>query len=425
MILALPLMVRLVGLFALGTLLGGWINLATYRLAWQPRAFSPWGTPPLGAKRTAVDRIPLVGWWRLRRESKLHGPGFWLRPLVVELFVGLMLPALYWWEVEHLGLYTFVRLAAPPVGALVNTDFQTLLHAQFATHALLFCLMLVATLIDLDEQTIPDAITVPGALAGLTLAALYPWSLLPADVWNADGQRAVEPLTLISPEGWDAALAGWPVGWPLVAAIGAWTLWCGGLLERRLRLRHGLVRGLQFFFYRLSVDPRTWRTAIMWAIGSVAIVAVAALAPVANWAGLFSALAGLAVGGGVIWVVRIIGGAALGREAMGFGDVTLMAMIGTFVGWQGALVVFFLAPLMGVLLALIRRIASGDNEIPYGPFLCLAAAALIVDWAHMWDATRDIFLLGWILGAVLGAGLALMGVLLLAYRAIGQRFGRP
>ncbi len=49
--------------------------------------------------------------------------------------------------------------------------------------------------------------------------------------------------------------------------------------------------------------------------------------------------------GGVIWAVRVLGRWTLRMEAMGFGDVTLMAMIGTYMGWQASLVVFFLAPL--------------------------------------------------------------------------------
>ena len=48
-----------------------------------------------------------------------------------------------------------------------------------------------------------------------------------------------------------------------------------------------------------------------------------------------------------MWAVRLIGTAALRREAMGFGDVTLMMMIGTFLGWQACSDLFFLAPFAG------------------------------------------------------------------------------
>ncbi len=57
--------------------------------------------------------------------------------------------------------------------------------------------------------------------------------------------------------------------------------------------------------------------------------------------GFLVSLAGLIVGGGVVWVVRLIGHWTLGREAMGFGDVVLMAMIGSVIGWQPVLAVFF------------------------------------------------------------------------------------
>ena len=51
------------------------------------------------------------------------------------------------------------------------------------------------------------------------------------------------------------------------------------------------------------------------------------------------------MGGGIVWAVRIIASQALGVEAMGFGDVTLMCMIGAFVGWQPALLIFCLGSL--------------------------------------------------------------------------------
>ena len=89
-------------------------------------------------------------------------------------------------------------------------------NVQFFCHAVLITLMLVASLIDIDEKTIPDAIVVPGTLLGLAAAALYPWSLLPANVAAAPG----EFLLLTSPRPWIAWLDGartsdrWGWRWP-------------------------------------------------------------------------------------------------------------------------------------------------------------------------------------------------------------------
>ncbi len=45
-------------------------------------------------------------------------------------------------------------------------------------------------------------------------------------------------------------------------------------------------------------------------------------------------MTGLIAGGGLTWILRLVSSVLLGQEALGFGDVTLMAMIGSFVGWQ-------------------------------------------------------------------------------------------
>ena len=133
--------------------------------------------------------MPIFGWLGLRRESKLHGRGFWIRPMLVELFSGVGLAVLYWWEVGQAGL-----LAAVPNP--IPADWAGNLNAQFFCHAVLILLMLVASLIDADEKTIPDAIAVPGTLLGLAAAALYPWSLLPANVAGPPGDF----LWLTSPQ---------------------------------------------------------------------------------------------------------------------------------------------------------------------------------------------------------------------------------
>ena len=113
-----------------------------------------------------------------------------------------------------------------------------------------------------------------------------------------------------------------------------------------------------------------------------------------HWHGLAVSLAGLVVGGGSIWLVRIIGHFVLKGEAMGFGDVILMATIGSFLGWQPTLVVFFLAPVLRLVVVSVMWIVRRDREIPYGPYLSLATLILLLGWRHIWPAAERFFSLG-------------------------------
>jgi leader peptidase (prepilin peptidase)/N-methyltransferase len=65
---------------------------------------------------------------------------------------------------------------------------------------------------------------------------------------------------------------------------------------------------------------------------------------------------------------------------MGGGDVKLLAMIGAFMGWQMALLTFFLAPFLGIVIGVINLVTKKDHTIPYGPFLSIAALVVLF-WA--------------------------------------------
>ncbi|NLF08952.1 MAG: prepilin peptidase [Pirellulaceae bacterium] len=410
-ILSIPLEVRLVLLFLLGACIGGAVNWAIYTLAWFPRPISPWAKPaPEAPPRRPTDRIPVLGWLGLQRESHLHGPGFWLRPMLLEIIVGFGIAWLYWWEVEAFGL-----LPAEIVRWLPR-DAARMLHLQFAAHAVLITLMLAGSMIDVDEKIIPDEITVTGTLLGLLLAAAWPWSMLP-DVIVANQRIEIDFLRLTSPNVWPEYLNGRPVVWPLLVALGCWWLWCAALLPRTWHRRHGWLRAVRLCCARIVRERVSYRILRMAVFGALLVVLVWFRGG-PGWHGLLSSLVGMAAGGGLIWLVRIIGGAALGREAMGFGDVTLMAMIGAFLGWQPCMVIFFLAPLAGVVVGLLRLLLMRDKEIPYGPFLCLATLFVIVFWNGVWDYVQGVFGLGWLIPAVMVVCLALMGAMLGAWRLI-------
>jgi len=96
---------------------------------------------------------------------------------------------------------------------------------------------------------------------------------------------------------------------------------------------------------------------------------------------LGASLLGYLVGGGMIWGIRIVGSLAFGREAMGLGDVHLLAAVGAALGWIDPILVFFLAPpiaiLWFVLGAVASRLLKGHGSVlQFGPHL--SAATLLV-----------------------------------------------
>jgi leader peptidase (prepilin peptidase)/N-methyltransferase len=113
-----------------------------------------------------------------------------------------------------------------------------------------------------------------------------------------------------------------------------------------------------------------------------------------HWHGLLVSLTGLVVGGGTVWLVRILGAWAFKREAMGFGDVVLMAMIGSVIGWQPVLVVFLLAPIPAIAAAVLSLVLRRRDEIPYGPWLSFAALTLLLAWRSIWPVAERFFDLG-------------------------------
>lgn len=128
--------------------------------------------------------------------------------------------------------------------------------------------------------------------------------------------------------------------------------------------------------------------------------------------GLFRSLLGVVIGGGIIWLTGIIGDFIFfvvippiykkifnkeyyllkefkesGEEpsTMGGGDVKLLAMIGAFIGWQKAVLSFFIAPLVGAAMGIFIKFVKKRSTIPYGPFLALASLISLFYWEVILD----------------------------------------
>jgi len=101
-------------------------------------------------------------------------------------------------------------------------------------------------------------------------------------------------------------------------------------------------------------------------------------------------LLGIAVGGGIFFVIILAS-----RGGMGGGDMKLSAMLGAFLGWKLGLLAVLLGVLAGggvacCLLALGRK--GRKEAIPFGPFLALGGAITLL-WGDR--------LLAWYLGRFL------------------------
>lgn len=88
------------------------------------------------------------------------------------------------------------------------------------------------------------------------------------------------------------------------------------------------------------------------------------------------ALIGLVVGWSVLDIIGEYASVFLKRDAMGRGDVKLMGMVGTFLGWKLTLAAIPVSALVGLLFYLpkvLTRKIGRFQEIPYGPYLAVSS----------------------------------------------------
>ncbi len=402
-----------------GALVGSWINWAIYRLGTAKRAISPWSTPDTNASpRTLQDRIPIIGWFFLRRDAKGFGKGFWIRPMIIEIVWTAGLPWFYQWQISG-GLST---PAVPPVAQA---------ELWFFADSVLIALLFAGTFIDFDQRLIPDWITIPGTIVALLLAAHFPQTQLPIAIQGPGiGQWAITPLHFNSPN----ALPTWHLGiWGLVSSIAIYSIWIFGLLPKLVPANISLhsLRFMLASIWRIACKKNLkahirYRRMLLsylalWMAGVIWLGLAWSLYRPVFLDALYGAMLGLAMGGAIVWSIRIVASQALGQEAMGFGDVTLMAMIGAFLGWQPSLIVFALAPFAALVIVVVSLVVTRDNELAFGPYLSLAAIGVLFFWQTIWPSAKFYFMFAKVLIPILLVCLIIMGPLLILVRWVKER----
>ena len=418
-------------------LCGAVVNWFVDRFGWSRKFRSPWsGFPDSWKSRIKlrrIDYVPILGWFHIKRsladlfnssdleitprkkrkkfptgaikENLPALPGiesrsFWIRPLAIEIGLGLLAVFLYQIEVVQqtmslgtLYFYDFSRIAVPM--PLYSEGEAT---ALFLMHFLFCVLMLAATLTDFDDYIISDALIIPGTLIGIFLGPFVPGMVyVPFNFFYLENgqtcfQNDLTEYIQITHTG-----SCWLYCLPFAIMIGAWSLWCFALLDRRFYLRLGFKKALILFFRVLKRSKLTVLLSVIYPLGILLISWIYFANPQYELSGisprtaLFNILVSLTIGLMMIWIVRLIGRFILHREAMGFGDVMLMGMIGVYLGWQGTFIAFFIAPLVGLIFGLIRICCGMERQIPYGPFLCLGAFLFMIFRVPFWRQIEFFF----------------------------------
>jgi leader peptidase (prepilin peptidase)/N-methyltransferase len=88
-------------------------------------------------------------------------------------------------------------------------------------------------------------------------------------------------------------------------------------------------------------------------------------------------LVGIAVGYGVPWTIGMLYMAIRKREGLGLGDNMLLALVGALLGWKGVVVSLFGGSVIGSIIGILVLVRAKQNvlqsELPFGPFLAMAA----------------------------------------------------
>jgi leader peptidase (prepilin peptidase)/N-methyltransferase len=337
--------------FALGCIVGSFLNVCVYRMPLDLSVVSPPSHCP--HCKYAIPfylNIPLVTWLWLGGKCKNCRAPISPRYFIVELLTGVAFLScwLKFGDVNH------------PLPTLI----LTLVYAVFL--AGLIC----ATFIDFEHFIIPDEITLGGIGVGFAVSSLLP---------SLHGAESIK-------EGmWQSAL-GILVGAGVIYAV----LRLGKLLFGRQKLKLPPDTKIVFTETAVCLPEQTILYEELFYRKSDAIVVSARIVELVDrsYRDMTVRLSPSALQIGdekinpddVAYLEAVCSEITLPREAMGLGDVKFMGAIGAFTGWQGAIFSLMVSSMIGaavgIILILLRK-REWSSRMPYGPYIAVAAVIWI------------------------------------------------
>lgn len=366
----LPFAFYVIAALLLGLLIGSFLNVVIHRIPIGESIIFPGShCPACQAALRAYDNIPVLSFLLLRGRCRNCKERIsWHYPFV-ELLTAV--------------IFTAIILKTGPT-------WEALLEMMFAS------VMIALVFIDAIHHLLPNVITYPAIIFALSAAAVRAG-------WGEQQGGALE-ISIILPAlipiftPWKAALLG-----GLLIAMAVPGFWLLDRLDLILYNKYfewqetneedsgGATNPIEPVDEADTAAERRYRRAILaslilgllvaviWAGLCLTVSTKNSAAFDQTYSGLWRAFAGALIGSVPIWWLRAIYFYIRGVEGMGLGDVKLMAIIGAFLGWQGAFGVMLIGSIVGTVFGvfLMWRSKGGlKTALPFG--VCLGAAALIV-----------------------------------------------
>ena len=352
--------------FIIGAIIGSFLNVVIYRL---PRGISvnkPRRSfcPTCNYKIPFYLNIPIISWLILLGKCRNCSSKVSIRYLLVELISGVLFLACW-------------LIYALPLSGQFQVTYYLVLPGWF-----LISLLISASLIDYEHQIIPDALNVIGLISGLIFAIMFP--LIPFNIMGVDSFFNSDEITWY--KSFIISLLSGAFGFLIIYSIVFLGKIVFGIkvLSKNKSNEWSIVEGEENPV--LLFDDQEINFEDLFFVGTEKLVfecqkfdlngneiitdKVSVFydridynnesIEISDW---------VSVGGKSVKITYH-------REAMGFGDVKYMAMIGVFIGWKGILFTLFTASIIGTVVSLPGKILKSDNalnRIPFGPFLSLGA----------------------------------------------------
>ncbi len=358
-------------LFAIGASVGSFLNVVIYRLPKDLSIVRPGSACP--SCKTPIpfyDNIPILSWLLLAGKCRKCKAKISPRYFIIELLTALLFVTVY--------VIYFLMPLRKGIGEFFGGGF-----ILYLAHIIMLSAFVAASAIDLEFQVIPLSICWIITIVGFIASAAGPFFYDPVIIRSYD----IFPTA-------SAKIS--------VLAAGALT----GLTMSMLLLLTGIIKRS---YYSKESDPKLssikerpkenhkHRLEMLKEVIFLLPIAVCVFAAFklyksvpqfAHWwidfsqapviAGLGGSLWGYFVGCAIVWITRIVGTFAFGREAMGLGDVHLMGAAGTVLGPWPVVFAFFIAPFFGLAWVIFCMFFKKMRQIPYGPFLSMGLFVVMI-----------------------------------------------